>query len=75
MEIDEHLKYTLYVLTPPLSIPCLHVVVCNSTPAQEQASPWCRGGPLIISFRPIDFGVSMIHELLANMGGLMGTHL
>ena len=43
MEIDEHLKYTLYVLTHP-TLP-LHPAkpvfpASNSTPAHEQASPW-----------------------------------
>lgn len=44
MEIDEHLKYTLYVSMPN----CLeHLLIgtsaCNSIPARELVNPWSRG--------------------------------
>lgn len=44
MEIDEHLKYTLYVFTfiswPLMELPLTPNPACNSTPAPEPASPW-----------------------------------
>ena len=44
MEIDEHLKYTLYVSplpsTPRMQQLTLVLTACNSTLAPAQASPW-----------------------------------
>lgn len=53
MEIDEHLKYTLYVCAPTWSPVLLTniVIACNSTHAQEPASQWYHDEPLITSFR------------------------
>lgn len=51
MEIDEHLKYTLYVLTvePLCSRPHLTFPACNSTHALELVNRWSRGGHPITS--------------------------
>jgi len=50
MEIDEHLKYTLYVRCPlSNSVVANPLLACNSTLAQELENPWCLGGPQITS--------------------------
>jgi hypothetical protein len=45
MEIDEHLKYTLYGFL--LLCQCFYLLIefpaCNSTRAREPASPWSLG--------------------------------
>src|SRR5689334_23418430 len=46
MEIDEHLKYTLYVivlLPHGATHSLIQTPACNSTPARELASPWSLG--------------------------------
>lgn len=44
MEIDEHLKYTLYVSMPNyLDRRLTGISACNSTPARELVNPWSRG--------------------------------
>jgi hypothetical protein len=44
MEIDEHLKYTLYVLHLLQKVVANVAPVCNSTPARALASRWFREG-------------------------------
>lgn len=55
MEIDEHLKYTLYVSTPP-SVGAFadRSTVCNSTPVHEPESRWYHDERLIISCKAED---------------------
>lgn len=52
MEIDEHLKYTLYVF---LLYPCrsllIYHVACSSTRARELVSLWCLAGLRTTSFK------------------------
>ena len=44
MEIDEHLKYTLYVAhLRPMFCLLTESPACNSTRAREPASPWSLG--------------------------------
>lgn len=48
MEIDEHLKYTLYVtaihLLQTMQLSLIPIPACNSTLAPEPANPWSRAG-------------------------------
>jgi hypothetical protein len=48
MEIDEHLKYTLYVTaihsSPEMRLSLTFISACNSTHAPEPANPWSRAG-------------------------------
>jgi hypothetical protein len=49
MEIDEHLKYTLYVIPPSFHFmdkSLTHFSVCNSIHARVPVSQWCQGGRL-----------------------------
>lgn len=56
MEIDEHLKYTLYVYCEErkkeeLRIPNFALPASNSTHAPAQANPWSPAGRRTISFK------------------------
>lgn len=56
MEIDEHLKYTLYaLLLQDIVLPRLTPPVCNLIHAREPASRWCLDvrGPLLDIYEPL----------------------
>jgi hypothetical protein len=49
MEIDEHLKYTLYVIPPNFHFmdkSLTYFLACNSIHARVRVSQWCQGGRL-----------------------------
>jgi hypothetical protein len=82
MEIDEHLKYTLYVTA---SLPfnftftnVLSLAAYNSILAREPVSRWYRDGRLIISFKcrslidrpnPLNFSVMTCEPLCLFLSG------
>lgn len=69
MEIDEHLKYTLYVLTVTLRCNSivLIVTVCNSTHALVPESRWFRDEPLTISSKP-QSTLTILNRMMKHIG-------